>query len=252
MIRGFYSSYAGMKAMLLRQDIIASNLANAESVGFKQDFAVIQAYPRRDLTRIEASNRYTGAVSLGEVGDGRGGCLVGMVYTDFRQGALRETGRSTDLALEGPGFFAVRRGGEVCYTRAGNFELDAEGRLVTPNGLPVLGTDGNFIQAGGGELVVTEDGRVMVDGEPRGALMLVEFDDLDGLNKLGEGLFGGLQGRPATRTLVRQGYLESSNVDAVEQMVSMIEGFRAYESNQRLIQAQDRTLEKLINEVGRA
>ncbi len=248
MLRGLYASYAGMRAMLMRQEVTASNLANADSVGYKQDFAVIQAYPRRELTRIEGGGK---AVELGTVGDGRGGSLVGSVRTDFAQGALKETGMATDLALEGEAFFAVRRGNEILYTRAGNFGVDSQGRLVTASGDPVLGEDGNPLQVEGRDFAVGADGSVSVDGEPRGRLMLAAFDDPASLVKAGEGLFAGRGARPADGVAVRQGYLESSNVDAVEQMVSMIECFRAYESGQRIIQAQDRTLQKLIEQVGK-
>ncbi|NPV60608.1 MAG: flagellar basal-body rod protein FlgF [Actinobacteria bacterium] len=248
MLRGLYASYAGMRAMLMRQDVTASNLANANSVGYKQDFAVIQAYPRRELTRVEGGGRTS---ELGTVGDGRGGSLVGSVRTDFTQGALKETGLATDLALEGEGFFAVRRGNETYYTRAGNFGVDGEGRLVTARGDLVLGEDGNPLLVGGNGIEVGQDGTITVGGEARGRLMLVAFDDAAALEKVGEGLFSGEGARPAEGLAVRQGYLEASNVDAVEQMVSMIECFRAYESSQRMLQAQDRTLQKLIDQVGK-
>lgn len=252
MIRGLYSSYSGMKAMLLKQDVVAANLANADSVGYKEDFAVIQAYPRRELTRVEGRGDPVREVELGAIGDGSGGSLVGGIHTDFSQGPLRETGRRTDLALEGEGFFVVRdESGASYYTRAGNFHLDSEGRLVTPEGRFVLGEDGNPIQVGDGTLEVLRDGSITVDGEPRGKLMLAAFADTGSLTKVGDGLFSGTGAGPATGVAVHQGYLESSNVDAVEQMVAMIVGFRTYQSNQRLVQVQDRTLERLINEVGR-
>ncbi len=248
MLRGLYASYAGMRAMLMRQEVTASNLANANSVGYKQDFAVIQAYPRRELTRVEGGGS---AVELGTVGDGRGGSLVGSVRTDFAQGPLKDTGMATDLALEGEGFFVVRRGNETLYTRAGNFGVDPQGRLVTAAGDLVLGEDGNPLRVEGKELTVNSEGSITVDGEARGRLMLVAFDDPASLSKAGEGLFAGQGARPASGVAVRQGYRESSNVDAVEQMVSMIECFRAYESGQRILQAQDRTLQKLIDQVGK-
>lgn len=248
MLRGLYASYAGMRAMLMRQDVAASNLANADSVGYKQDFTVIQAYPRRELTRLEGGGR---GVVLGEVGNGHGGSLVGDVRTDFTQGALKETGIPTDLALEGEGFFVVRRGSQALYTRAGNFGVDAQGRLATPSGDLVLGEDGSPLTVAGNEIAVGADGSVTVDGEARGKLMLAAFDDPTVLTKAGEGLFSGQGARAAERVAVRQGFLEASNVDAIEQMVSMIECFRAYESGQRLLQAQDRTLQKLIEQVGK-
>ena len=191
-------------------------------------------------------------MELGAVGDGRGGSLLGSVRTDFAQGALKETGLPTDLALEGEGFFAVRRaGGEIMYTRAGNLAVDAQGRLATSGGDLVLGEDGGEIRVEGTGFAVDADGRVSVNGEPRGRLMLAAFDDPGALVKAGEGLFRGQGARAAEGVAVRQGYLEASNVDAVEQMVSMIECFRAYESSQRLLQAQDRTLQRLIEQVGK-
>ena len=252
MIRGLYASYSGMRAMLMRQDVIASNLANSNSVAYKQDFATVQAFPSREITRIVGKGDGGAPLELGLVGDSQGGSLLGIVRTDFSQGALKETGLSTDLALEGDGFFVVRNpAGERLYTRAGNFTVDASGRLIGPGGYPVLGDDGNDLQVGKRDFFVREDGRIMLGDEYVGRLMLVSFTDLDSLEKVGEGLFRAHGELAAPNALVRQGYLESSNVDAVEQMVSMIECFRAYESSQRLVQVQDRTLQRLIDQVGK-
>ncbi len=247
-MRGLYSSFAGMRAWLFRQDVVASNLANVTSHGYKQDLAVFRSFPSRSMVALEGNEGSGSRVQ--PLGPYTGGVLLGEVRTDFSQGALEETGVPTDLALEGEGFFAVRREGRLLYTRNGSFHLNAGNYLVTFDGAEVLDEDGSPIRVEG-ELVIGEDGTITVDGEERGRLGIYAFDDPESLRKVGEGYFASAQISRRASCRVVQGYLEASNVNAVDQMVKMIEGLRAYESNQRLILAQDRTLEKLVNQTGK-
>ncbi|MDI6874882.1 MAG: flagellar hook-basal body protein [Actinomycetota bacterium] len=249
MLRGLYSSFAGMRAWLFRQDVVASNLANVSSHGYKQDLAVFRSFPSRSMVALEGEEGSVGSRAQ-PLGAYTGGVLLGEVRTDFSQGALEETGVPTDLALDGEGFFAVRRGGEILYTRNGSFHLDARRILVTSDSAEVLDEEGRPILVDG-ELVVEEDGTVNVNGAARTRLGLYAFDDLGSLRKVGGGYFSSTQAPRRAGVRVAQGYLEASNVNAVDQMVKMIEGLRAYESNQRLILAQDRTLEKLVNQTGK-
>ncbi|MEJ5187530.1 MAG: flagellar hook-basal body protein [Candidatus Geothermincolales bacterium] len=249
MIRGLYSSYAGMRAWLLRQDVTAANLANVSSHGFKQDRAVFRSFPPREMVALQGRD-IGGGSNLQPLGPYSGGVLLGEVRTDFSQGALEETGVPTDLAVEGEGFFAVQRGGRVLYTRNGSFHLDRDLYLVDSAGGRVLDAEGNPIRVQG-ELLVREDGTFLVGGREAGRIGLFAFDDPLSLRKAGEGYFMAAQPPRAASGRVRQGYLEASNVSAVDQMVQLIEGLRAYESNQRLILVQDRTLEKLINQTGK-
>lgn len=248
MLRGLYSSFAGMRAWLFRQDVVASNLANVNSHGYKQDLAVFRSFPSRSMVALEGKEG--GGSGVQPLGPYIGGVLLGEVRTDFSQGALEQTGVPTDLALEGEGFFAVRKAGQVLYTRNGSFHLDARNYLVTSDGAEVLDESGNPIRVEG-ELVIGEDGTIRVAGEERGRLGIHAFDELESLRKVGEGYFATAQVSRRASGRVVQGYLEASNVNAVDQMVKMIEGLRAYESNQRLILTQDRTLEKLVNQAGK-
>ncbi|MBC7254003.1 MAG: flagellar hook-basal body protein [Actinobacteria bacterium] len=249
MLRGLYSSFAGMRAWLFRQDVVASNLANVSSNGYKQDLAVFRSFPSRSMVALEGGEGGAGS-RVQPLGPYTGGVLLGEVRTDFAPGALEETGIPTHLAVEGEGFFAVRKGGQVLYTRNGSFHLDARRYLVTSDGAEVLDENGDPLRVEG-ELVVDEDGTVTVDGQARGKLGVHAFDDLGSLRKVGDGYFSSPQAPRRAGGRVVQGYLEASNVNAVDQMVKMIEGLRAYESNQRLILAQDRTLERLVNQTGK-
>lgn len=194
---------------------------------------------------------------------------------DFSQGPLRQTNNPFDLAVVGDGLFAVSTPNGVRYTRDGRFTLAADGMLTTLGGHPVLGVNGGPIRippdmppgrpAGAwreqgdaaASLRVGEDGRVWFGGEQLGTLALVRFPSPQYLEKQGDGLCRASPnaGEPGNavpgQAIVRQGYLELSNVDAIEEMVNMIEVMRSYEANQRAIRAQDGALSKVINELVR-
>jgi flagellar basal-body rod protein FlgG len=252
MVRGLYTAAAGMMAQQARLDTISNNLANAETAGFRRDEAVFRSFPEMLLWRLERDG--------GPIGTAATGCVVEGVFTSGRQGGLRETGNALDIALIGDVFLAVRGGdGEVYYTRNGSFTRDGSGRLVTGAGNPVLGVvNGNLeeIYLPDGELVVDTDGALSgafsAAGEAVERLALVRSGIGQGWRKVGDSLF---QGQPPAEEpddyQVRQGYLEASNVNPVEEMVGMIAAMRAYEMNQKAIQAADVTLEKAVNEVGR-
>lgn len=252
MVRGLYTAAAGMMAEQARLDTISHNLANADTVGYRRDEAVFRSFPEMLLARLEKEPERIGPVATG--------CVIEGVFTSGRQGGLRETGNTLDIALQGNVFFAVRGGdGEVLYTRNGSFALDGSGRLVTVAGNPVLGVvNGNLeeIYLPDGELMVGKDGAlggaVNAAGVPVERLALVQGAVGQGWHKVGESLFRGQlpPGEPQDYQ-VRQGYLEVSNVNPVEEMVGMIAAVRAYEVNQKVIQATDSTLEKAVNEVGR-
>lgn len=250
MVRGLYTAAAGMMAQQARVDVIANNLANVDTPGYKRDEAAIRSFPEMMLSRLDRST----TVPIGRLVTGS---VIDEVRTSERQGPLRETGNSFDLSLQGNAFFAVRApGGEVCYTRQGSFILDGNSRLITTTGHVVLGVTGGRLEEiylPGGNLQVDHDGTltgaVNAQGEVVERLALAGKPLGQVWRKEGDSLYSGAAGE-AQDFEVRQGYLEGSNVNPLSEMVAMMSAVRAYEASQKVIQATDSTLEK-ANEVGR-
>lgn len=248
MIRGIYASAAGMDLQIARMDAVSNNLANASVPGYKKDAIVAEPFPRL----IQLGNKHAGATGT-VIGVTNQGAAVARVVTDFAPGVPRETGNDTDLALTGPGFFTLSGpNGELLYTRNGSFKLDEEGYLVNGDGYRVMGTSGPVRIPENTSFVVDENGSVTVDGNVVGTLAIAGFDDLNGLVRAGNGLFRapGLQPRAVTGPGIMQGYLEAANVDPLQETVDMISAVRAYETGQKIIQAQDGLLDLAINKVG--
>ncbi|MFN3431677.1 MAG: flagellar basal-body rod protein FlgF [Candidatus Sericytochromatia bacterium] len=256
MIRGLYTSSAGMQVEQLRQESIANNLANLNTAGFKRDMTMIEARGDRAIKRTnnpadQGPLAATKKVGLGDLGTG---VFVDRFVKDFEQGTMQQTENPFDLALQGDGFFTVEgEGGERVYTRGGDFTRDVEGRLVDKGGRAVLG-QGGPITIPDGTLQVGLDGTVSVDGRAVDQLAIVRFDDPDNqLSKLGDTLFRNETGATAlpSTAQVHQGMLEGANVNSVREMVEMIACLRQYEANQKAVHHQDETLAKAVNEVGR-
>ncbi len=163
---------------------------------------------------------------------------------------MEETGNYLDLAIEGEGFVVSTLLGSA-YTRAGNFQLDEEGRLVTASGYPVVGEGGEIILLAGGSVSVDEEGNISVDGEEVDRLRIVDFLNRAVLRKSGENLFvaEGVIPQETTNFELRQGFLEKSNLDPVEAMVTMMEALREYEIAQRILVSQDEALQKAVNSI---
>ena len=182
------------------------------------------------------------------------GVKVGETYTDYGDGNLEETEQLYDMALSGKGFFAIsyadRNGNEsVRYTRDGNFTVNSQGVLVTKDGDFVLAEDGGLINIPEGvKISVDESGRITADGQEIAQLQLVDFEDYNYLKKFGENMYIAIDGATTkdAQCKVYQGYLEASNVNVVTEMVDMITITRDYESNQKVIQTIDSTLEKSV------
>jgi flagellar basal-body rod protein FlgG len=234
MDRGLYIAASGMLAELTRQDQLAHDLANASTTGYKADRSA-----QRSFGELLLANRVTGEV----IGAGGLGAEIAEVRTDLSQSPLRETNEPLDVALAGSGFLAVQTANGTRYTRAGQLALDAQGRLTTANGLPVLDERGQTITIRGGEPAIAPDGTITVGGRQVARLAVVDLRDPV---KEGDTLFAGTPaGRPAG-TVVRQGFLEGSGVEPAEAMVEMMTSMRAYESVQRVIRTIDETLQRGI------
>ncbi|WP_375289068.1 flagellar basal-body rod protein FlgG [Qipengyuania sp.] len=241
----------GLEAQDVRMRVIANNLANVQTTGFKRDRANFATLAYQDT-------RVAGAASSGETAYATGlnlgtGVSVQSTTQIMTQGTLDQTGNALDLALDGDGYFQVALpGGQLAYTRAGNFTRSAEGTLVTQQGYEVQ--PAITIPEGAGAMTISPDGTVSVQiegqAEPAqlGQIQVASFANPAGLRALGDNFLaetaasGAVQlgaGGDAGRGRVRQGMLETSNVNVVEELVDMIECQRAYEVNSKMISAVD-------------
>ncbi|MDR1576017.1 MAG: flagellar basal-body rod protein FlgF [Treponema sp.] len=281
MIRGWYTAASGMRAQQWRLDAVANNLANVDTDGYKRDVAAFKAFPELLIRRQDDDGVYLhpfgsadAAPIVGKMGTG---VELNELFTNFDQGALKESMSDFDLALDGGGFFSVATPWGERYTRNGSFQLGKEGFLETKEGYPVLGENGP-IRVKANNFQVDKNGRVWINAaypdEPEvlagresnnwedpvlfDTLKLVDFDLDRYLEKQGSSLYRESEtSGPAVviedgaRPKVLQGFTEASNVDPVVEMVRMIEVNRAYEANQKMIQAGETALGTLINQVAR-
>jgi flagellar basal-body rod protein FlgF/flagellar basal-body rod protein FlgG len=246
---GLYLSGAGADVQRQRLEVLSNNLANVNTPGFKRELAVLQA---RAAEEIEQGTAHPGSKSLNDLG---GGVFVRETQTDFNQGMLQATGKDTDLAIEGEGFFQVAGEDGPLLTRAGDFTLDVTGRLVTQTGREVLAEGGEpIILDRRFPIQVTEHGLVR-QGDIEIPLAVVKPGSPADLVKVGENLFRPLDAvrpvPPAERS-IRQNMLERSTVRPVIEMVQLIETSRAYETNIRMIQHQDEMSGQLLSRVLRS
>jgi flagellar basal-body rod protein FlgG len=250
MIRGLYTAASGMLAQTKVMDVLANNLANVNTVGYKKDIVVLSSFPNVEAMREGGDNvppdRKVGRIEYG--------VLIDTFHTVFEEGPLMETTGKLDFAIEGNGFFVVNTPQGERYTRDGAFTMNADGYLVTKDGHIVLGENGP-IRLSPGDVSVDEKGNIINNGQLVDRLRIVDFSDYNALRKQGDNLFY-LDNAVNTQIVsatgrIRQGYLEESNVNSVKEMVNMISVMRNYESNQKVVTAFDETLGKAVNEVGR-
>jgi flagellar basal-body rod protein FlgF len=270
-----------MSAQQVRLDAISNNLANVDTDGYKRDVAVHKAFAELLLRRINDDGVTLNPFGSGDVAPVIGKVGTGVenneVFTEFEQGALKQTENDFDLALDGKGFFAIQTPYGERYSRSGAFVLGKEGFLETKEGYPVLGENGP-IQVKANNFKVDKDGNVYVNKDFQAdpfrlvsrdendwknltkldSLKIVEFPKDRFIAKQGASLWRSTEESgdatimaSGTRPKVTQGFVEASNVNPVLEMVRMIEVNRAYEANQKTIQSEDAMLGKLINETDR-
>ncbi len=226
MERGLYIAASGMIAEQARQDLIANDLANASTPGYKSDRATQRAFDE-----VLLQNTKTGA-GIGPIGQG---VAIDRQATDWRPAPIRQTEEPLDFAIQGEGFFAVRGANGVQYTRNGRFSAAADGALTTATGENVLGRNGQPLRVGADGTVNPGELQVVQLANPR---------------KAGEGFVTGQPGAQVPATAVKSGALEGSGADPARAMVDMIASMRAFESGQRVIRTIDDTLQKAANDVG--
>lgn len=225
----FIDTYSALDARMKAIDAYANNLANANTTGFKRDFATIL----QSDVGFEAGTQ-----------------------VDITPGDIASTGSELDAALNGPGFFVLDTPNGPRYTRAGNFALNKAGELVTKDGLKVMSTSNSPISVGEGKVEIRDGGVVTVDGNEVGTLRVVSFNDVTKLQKEGLARFvwngapGGVQN--VSDPAVRGGYLERSNVNAIDEMIHLMTAYREFESCQRALKTMMTDLNsKLVQELGK-
>lgn len=255
MLRSLYTGWTGLRNEQRRMDVVTNNMANADTTGFKKVDVTSQSFDRQLAVKI---NDYTeGANVIRGIGGVTLGVKIGETYYDMSQGNFRETGNMYNMALSGRGFFTIsmtdKSGNEhIRYTRDGDFTITKDGYLVTKDGDYVLGEGNNRIQIPGAatqEISVNEQGEIYAGNDYIATLALVDFESYDFLSSYGENLYDAVEGATMIEAdaTVNQGMLEMSNVNMVTEMVDMIAITRAYETNQKMVQTVDRTLERAVN-----
>jgi flagellar basal-body rod protein FlgF len=239
---GMYAALAGDMAAMKRLDSLANNLANVNTAGFKRD-----------------SLRFEKVLSLAnsqpDAGSGESPDLVNVTYKiDFSTGLMKRTENTLDLAIDGDGFFVVKTPEGKAYTRQGNFHLDRNGKLVTVDGLEVLG-GGGPITINGGNVSFDAQGKILIEGVESGTIDMVDFPKPYDLEKIGSALFvpkdPDTSPQPSKSATLRQGHLEGSNVNAITEMISLIDASRSFETCQKVVQNYDSITGKAVNELGR-
>jgi flagellar basal body rod protein FlgG len=232
MIRGFYTALTGVVAAMTRQAVVADNIANVSTVGFKQS--------RTTQTDYELSLMNTLGPEIGLLGSAT---VPTNLRLDVSQGPLQVTGLQTDLAIEGDGLFVVRTGGGIAYTRAGNFVVDVTGTLVTEQGYPVLDVAGHNI-APGQVFNVNADGTVVQPGPPTVAVARIALVGWPpgGATRIGENLYSAAGNLAPATGAIRQRMLEGSNTDMALAMTELISQQRSFQMSARALSLQDNTL----------
>jgi len=281
MIRGPYTSTCGMLLESTKQDIIANNMANVDTPGFKLDRLAVKTVPEWRIHRIDDNKLerirlgIDPAPYIGNLGTG---VAVQERYTNQEQGPIVHTGNKFDLAIEGEGFFVVETPKGIRFTRAGNLKRSSEGYIVDNNNNKVWVVDRNFsisskaILVGddgrlntrasylklqdGREFSVGRDGMVFDGSFSTDRILTIKFEHPEFLQKSGSNYFEYVDkrigsGTFADNSIIHQGSLEGSNVKSVNEMVKMISLFRSFEMQQKLIQTQDEELGKAVNNIAR-
>lgn len=273
MFKGLYTVTSGMLAQQRRTEILTNNMANANTPGFKADMSTVRSFPDMLMSAVKSNGIPTekglNFLQSTEVGALNTGVYLQETLANYAQGSLNQTDLTTDIALvdgtmpvdeasgnQGAIFYRLRaEDGNEAYTRNGSFTLDGEGNLVTGMGLFVLDANGEQIQLQNDNFSVSPDGFILDENGAQVAQLGVSFAaNTDVLMKQENGLYRMLEGEalPSAYDVdgvtfgMQQGYLEASNVDASRSMTDLLTAYRAFEANQKVLQAYDRSMEKAV------
>lgn len=276
MFKGFYTVATGMIAQQRRTELLSNNLANANTPGFKADQSSLRSFPDMLLSSVGKTNasasQQAGSQYMSQVGALSTGVYMQETLPNYIQGQIYSTNFTTDMALvdgnlpqnddgsTGSIFFRLEHpeGGEA-YTRNGNFTLDGQGYLVNAQGLYVLSDAGQRIQLQNDDFQLDQDGAIYVNNQQVARVGVSYAANPNLLQKQDNGLLrlqdGGAlpnaYGANGVNFTLRQNYLEGSNVDSSRTMTDLMTAYRAFEANQKVLQAYDRSMEKAVNEIGK-
>tara|TARA_R110002096_G_scaffold134014_1_gene285038 strand:- start:94 stop:879 length:786 start_codon:yes stop_codon:yes gene_type:complete len=255
-MKALSTAATGMLAQQLNIDVLSNNIANMNTTGFKRSRAEFQDLLYQNIERVGANSSDAGTVTPSGIQVGAGVRTAG-VYRISDQGAMQNTGNQYDIAINGKGFFRIQLpDGQDAYTRAGSFQVDQNGQLVTPEGYPVQPAVN--IPAGTIDITINEQGQInaKLDGQPApqnvGQFDIAIFANEGGLEAIGGNLYLESQASGAANLstpgqdgfgTVFQGFLENSNVNAVGEITAMISAQRAYDLNSKVIQTADEMLQ---------
>ena len=253
MVRGLYTAWTGLYNEQKRLEVIANNIANSATTGYKQEGVTSQSFD--DMLAIKVrdysvkSDEIIGRMPLG--------VKSGEVFTNYGQGAVRVTGNAYDLALDGSGFFTMRvtdtaGNDHIRYTRAGNFTITRDGYVTDADGNHLQSEAGDLIVPTDAEIVFDKDGTVYANGEAIDRVLIADFEDYNYLKKFADTMYEPVEGATEIESTgaLLQGCLEQSNVNVVKEMTQMIAITSAYEANQKVVQTMDSTLDQAVNSVG--
>jgi flagellar basal body rod protein FlgG len=245
---GLYQSAASLSALERWQDAVAQNITSAQVTGFKKRTVEFASMP---MGEIQTDPR-------AKFGDGEAALFPKASYTiSFQPGETQPTRRELDVAIQGEGFLEVQMpDGTTGYTRAGELHIRPDRTLTTPDGNPILTDNGSPISLlpQGGDISITHEGAISQGGNQLGRLAVVKFADTSQLIPLAGGIFASPAGKapptPVDNPQVLQGYLESSNVTPLREMVALVQIARAYEANQKIMTSRDATLGRTLEILG--
>lgn len=266
MFKGFYTAASGMIAQQRRTEVITNNMANVNTAGFKQDVSTIRSFPEMLLSKYDQYSVPTQDTLKMVNGKSIGSLSTGVYMQEtvplFTQGALKETGFTTDLALidvnvgeNGAFFYTIEGEDGPLYTKNGNFTLDGAGYLTTASGMYVLDQNNQRINLSSDQFTVNSSGLITDEQGQTYQLQISYAANTNDLVKRGDNLFYLEEDQVANTEgmtfSIQQGYLEGSNVDMESQMTELLTAYRAFEANQKVLQAYDKSMDKVANEIGK-
>lgn len=257
MIRGLYTAVSGMITEEAKQNVVTNNLANVTTPGFKSDNLSVRQFD--DVLLYNYDKKIGNKNVRQDLGGLSMGSKIDEINTYFQQGMLEKTDRSTDLAIQGKGFFVVERegqgGNEKLYTRNGHFYVNNRGFLVNDSGDNVIGRNNTTdviepIRLNTEDFTLTKEGNILVNGNATYTIQVADFQNYNDLKKVGHDAYTGANPVNSTDYTLKQNSLEKSNVNTVREMIEMMTVMRTFETNQKVIQSIDETLGKAVNEIG--